>query len=206
MGAITAANGTANRVSGANEEPRLWSVAATYANGPLGIGLTYERHDEVGANVPGGGSDLDDKAWGAAIGYRFGPVRVGATYLDAKYETGPGTELKKKSWTVGFDWTIAGPHMISAQYADIGDSKGNSPVGVGGTSNGAHAASGGDTGANAWSLAYQYSFSKRTTVKVGYVKVNNDSNTGSYRIGNSAALLDTGSNVDGYAFLVKHNF
>jgi predicted porin len=205
MGAVTGANRTASAISGANEETRLWSAAATYANGPLGIGLAYERHNEVGANVPGG-SDLDDRAWGAAVGYRFGPVRVGATYLDAKYETGASQELKKKSWTVGVDWTVAGPHTVSAQYAKIGDSKGNSAVGVGGTSNGAHAASGGDTGGDAWSLAYQYAFSKRTTIKLGYVQVDNDSNTNTYRIGNSANLLDTGEKVDGWAFLVKHNF
>jgi predicted porin len=205
MGAVTGANRTASAISGSNEETRLWSAAATYANGPLGIGLAYERHNEVGANVPGG-TDLDDKAWGAAIGYRFGPVRVGATYLDAKYETAPGEELKKKSWTIGVDWMIAGPHTVSAQYASIGDSKGNSSVGVGGTSNGAHAASGNNTGGDAWSLAYQYAFSKRTTIKFGYVQVDNDSNTNTYRVGNSANLLDTGEKVDGWAFLVKHNF
>jgi predicted porin len=153
-----------------------------------------------------GGADLDDKAWGAAIGYRFGPVRVGATYLDSEYETASGRELKKKSWTVGVDWMIAGPHTISAQYANIGDSKGNSLVGVGGTSNGAHAASGNNTGGDAWSIAYQYAFSKRTTIKFGYVQVDNDSNTNTYRIGNAANLLDTGEKVDGWAFLVKHNF
>ena len=207
MGAITAANGTASRVSGANEEPRLWSVAATYANGPLGIGLTYEEHMEAGANVPAGGRDLDDTAWGAAIGYRFGPVRVGATYLESEYETAGGRTLEKKSWTAGVDWMIAGPHSISAQYADIGDSKGNSLIGVGGTSNGAHARSGDNTGGKAYSVGYQYAFSKRTTLKFGYVKVNNDSNTNTYRVGNVASLVgQNGKNTDGYAFLVKHNF
>jgi predicted porin len=173
----------------------------------LGIGLTYERHNEVGfAQTPAGTQDLDDRAWGVAVGYRFGSVRVGATYLDSKYETGPGTELKKKSWTVGVDWRVAGPHTLSAHYAQIGDSKGNSPIGVGGTSNGSAAASGDDTGGHAWSLAYMYSFSKRTTVKLGYVRVDNESNTNTYRVGNTANLLDAGEATDGWAILVKHNF
>ena len=212
MGGITAAQATAGNVNGHNDTPRLWSTAATYVNGPLGVGLAYERHQDMGANVAIGGRDLEDRAWGAAVGYNFGPVRLGVTYLDSKYETGPGEELKKKSWTVGADWAIAGPHTVSVQYARIGDSKGDSSVGVSPGSNGGHAASGDNTGGSAWSLAYQYAFSKRTTVKLGYVRVNNDSETNTYRIGNSGSLIerdggpDLGKNVDGWAFLVKHNF
>jgi predicted porin len=207
MGAVTAANRTSAVTSGPNDQTRLWSLAGSYVNGPLGIGLAYERHNDIGySQTPAGTQDLDDRAWGAAVGYRFGPVRVGMTYLDTKYETGPGTELKKKSWTLGVDWRIAGPHMISAHYAKIGDSKGNSPIGVGGTSNGSVAPSGGDTGGDAWSLGYTYAFSKRTTVRLGYVRVDNDSNTNTYRVGNTANLLDDGENTDGWAFLVKHNF
>jgi predicted porin len=91
-------------------------------------------------------------------------------------------------------------------YSDIGDSMGNSLIGIGGNSNGAHAASGGDTGGDAWSLAYQYAFSKRTTVKVGYVRVDNDSNTSTYRVGNAARPIDNGEKTEGVAVLVKHNF
>jgi predicted porin len=212
MGAVTAANRTStanDNVDENNQKARLWSIAATYANGPLGIGLAYERHNDVGyGGTTGAGpaitGDLDDRAWGAAIGYRFGPVRLGATYLDTKYETGPGQELKKKTWAVGIDWMVAGPHTISAYYSRAGDSKGNSDRGISG--NGGAAPSGGDTGGDAWSLAYQYAFSKRTTLKLGYVRVDNDSNTNSYRIGNTAGLLGNGENVDGWALLVKHNF
>jgi predicted porin len=210
MGAVTAANRTASVTSGPNDQARLWSIAGTYANGPLGIGLAYERHNDAGfGGTTGAGpaitGDLDDRAWGASVGYRFGPVKVGATYLDTKYETGPGQELKKKTWSLGVDWHIAGPHTVSAQYSSAGDSKGNSTRGVG-TGNGAVEASGGDTGGNAWSLAYQYAFSKRTTLKFGYVRVDNDSNSNSYRVGNTASPLADGENMDGWAFLVKHNF
>ena len=127
-------------------------------------------------------------------------------FLKSEYETGGGDELRKKAWTVGADWNVAGPHTISLFYADIGDSKGNSDVGVGGSSNGAHAASDNETGGHAWSLAYQYAFSKRTTVKIGYVRVDNDDNTSTYRVGNAARPLDDGAHTDGVALLVKHNF
>jgi predicted porin len=210
LAAVTAANRTSGVVSGSNDQTRLWSGAVTYVNGPLGIGLAYERHNDMGYGgttgpAPAAGGDDDDRAWGVAIGYRFGAIRVGGTYLDAKYETGPGEELKKKTWTVGVDWNVAGPHTISAQYANAGKSKGDSSRGIG-TANGHVEASGGGTGGDAWSLGYQYAFSKRTTLKLGYVRVDNDKNSNAYRIGNSGALLDNGETVDGWAFLVKHNF
>ena len=173
-------------------------------NSLLGIGLIVVGYGGTFGPAPAAGGDNDDRAWGAAIGYRFGAVRVGATYLDAKYETGPGEELKKRTWTVGVDWNVAGPHTLSAQYANAGKSRGDSTRGISG--NGGAAPSGGGTGGDAWSLAYQYAFSKRTTLKLGYVQVDNDRNSNTYRIGNTAALLDNGEKVDGWAFLVKHNF
>src|SRR5690606_10301741 len=47
MAAVTAANATAGNITGGNETPRLWSLGATYVNGPLGIGLAYERHTDM---------------------------------------------------------------------------------------------------------------------------------------------------------------
>src|SRR5690606_14872706 len=100
-----------------------------------------------------------------------------------------------------------GPHTVSLHYANISDSKGNSNgVGIGGNSNGAHRASGSETGGDAWSLAYQYALSKRTSVKLGYVRVKNDDNTNTYRVGNAALPLNNGETTDGWALLVKHNF
>jgi predicted porin len=67
-------------------------------------------------------------------------------------------------------------------------------------------APGGGTGADAWSIAYQYNFSKRTSIKFGYMRVNNDSNSTSYYLGNAPRPLDGGENLDAYALLIKHNF
>ncbi|MGQ0752270.1 MAG: porin, partial [Betaproteobacteria bacterium] len=196
-----------------NTHPRLFSLAGIYQAGPLGIGLAYERHTDVGgvgglptaAAIP----DLDDRAWGASVSYKFGPVEVGATYLDAKFETGVGAELKKKTATVGIDWAIAGPHSIEAQYAWVGDSKGNSTVGIGGR--GGHAApvqggiGVGDTGGDGFSVAYRYRFSKRTSIKLGYIRIENDTNTNTYRIGNTASVV-AGENQSAVAFHIRHRF
>jgi predicted porin len=187
----------------ANDKPRVISLAGIYSAGPLGIGLAYEMHNEFGAHAPLSTTDADDRAWGGSISYKFGPVEVGATYLDAKYETLPGQELKKRTATVGVDWTIAGPHSLEAQYAWAGDSKGNSTVAIGG--NGGSAASGSDTGGDALSIAYRYRFSKRTSIKLGYIVVDNDTATSSYRVGNTAAVT-AGEKSSAVAFHIRHRF
>jgi predicted porin len=195
-----------------NSKPRVISLSGTYMAGPLGIGIGYEVHQRFGAYSPASccGS-ADDRAWGISAAYTFaGRVKVGATYLDAKYETGAGLppgaifDLKKKTATIGVEWNIAGPHELHAQYAWADDSKGNSPVGIGG--NGGAEASGGGTGGQAWTIGYRYNFSKRTWVKVAYVMVDNDGNSNSYRIGNTSSLLFNGEKVDSLAFRIGHRF
>ena len=89
--------------------------------------LAYERHLEFGLGTSLGSTTAgDDDAWGVSASYTFaGPkVKIGATYLAQTYETGPGRNLDKDTWTLGVEWNIAGPHSIEAQYAQAGDSKG----------------------------------------------------------------------------------
>jgi len=202
-----------------NDKPRIWSLGGTWSGGGLGIGAGYEKHNEFGA--AGAPIDLDDRGWGISAAYTFaGKIKVGGTYLERKWETAPGRELEKRTWTVGVDWAIAGPHSLQAQFARAGDSKGNSLVAIGGNggANAPRAIIGGvetaigDTGADAFSIAYSYAFSKRTRVKIGYVRVDNDANSDSARVGNTASLTTAaggskfGQNVDGWAFHISHTF
>jgi hypothetical protein len=94
------------------------------------------------------------------------------------------------------------------QYANAGNTKGDGGnIGGNGGANFGPGGDSGSTGSDAWSLAYQYDLSKRTSVKLGYVRVDNESNSNSSRIGNTPGLLGSGGqNVDAWAFLVKHNF
>jgi predicted porin len=186
-----------------NNKPRIWSFAVNYSAGGLDLGGGYERHSEFGAYAPLSTQDADDSGWGLAAAYTFGNFKVGGTYLDRKWETLPGQELKKKTATIGVEWAIVGPHGLEAQYAWAGDSKGNSTVGIGG--NGGASASGSDTGGDAISIAYTYAFSKRTRLKLGYIHVDNDNNTNSYRVGNTAAVA-AGENSSAVAFHISHRF
>lgn len=192
---------------GANTKPRVWSFAGTYNQGPLGLGLGYQRHVNVGtfngaaATTP----ELDDRAWGASARYAFGPVVLGMTFMDRKWETGVGATTKNRTWTIGGEWTIAGPHSLHFAYGDTSDSKGNGAA-VGGAGTGGAEAPGPDTGYKAFSLAYRYAFSKRTTVKLGWTRYDNDSNSDALRLYNTASLIGNGQAVDAVGFSVKHRF
>jgi predicted porin len=197
-----------------NPKPRIWSLAGTYTSGPLAIGLGYEKHVDFGAHQAGATVGLDDWAWGISAAYTFAKsVKVGATYLDANYETGAAMEMDKKTFTIGVDWSVSGPHSLHAMYAWADDTDGNSTVSIGGNGGitspldpGTGLPRLGGTGGDAFSIAYQYAFSKRTAVRIGYVRVDNDSASLSYRIGNTAQQGVRGENMDGFAFHVQHRF
>lgn len=179
-----------------NAKPRVVSLAGTYVTGPLGVGLGYERHTDFNA-VAGSGTD---RAWGLSAAYTFaGTVKVGATYLDARYDTAAGRSLDKKTYTLGVDWKIAGPHAIEAQYVRAGDSKGNSLIAVSDL-----AASGANTGGKQYAIGYRYDFSKRTTGRLIYNKINNDSGS-SYKLG-SAGAVTAGQGQNAFGLHLSHSF
>jgi predicted porin len=225
MGAVSAGNNAADvaNLDGlTNQKPRVWSVGTTFNLGPFGIGAGYEKHVDFGAAGPVATTrDLDDQGYGVSAAVTFGPVKVGATWLRREFETTAGVgaalterELKQDTFSLGADWRIAGPHSVQAQWSHARDVKGDSLAGIGGNGGlaaprvlvGGVEAARGETGGNAYSIAYSYAFSKRTRLKLGYVLVDNDDNTASYRIGNTAALLGNGQRVDGYAFHLSHSF
>jgi predicted porin len=191
------------------EEPRIGSLGFGYNNGPIRLGLGYEKHWAFSGTSNTNGPALnnvntgDDRGWGISGEYDFGKITVGATYLDTNYETGFGRNLKKKTWTIGIEAELSGPHGLEAQYAKAGDSKGNSLVGIGG-GNG-NPASGPSTGAKDYSIAYTYTFSKRTRVKLGYHKTDNDANA-NYKLGNTAGALTAGDSQSAFAFHISHKF
>lgn len=177
-----------------NAKPRVTSLAAIYQNGPIGVALGYEKHTDFSATANAG----DDRAWSLNAAYTFaGNVKVGGTYLDAKYQQADGN-LDKKTWTLGVDWAIAGPHGLEAQYGKADSTKGT------GTGNIDRVRAGANTGGKQYSLGYRYAFSKRTEARLIYVKVDNDSNAG-YRLGASGSS-NVGQNMNAYGFHLSHRF
>ena len=143
---VQTANFSTNITEGStNEKPRLWSIAGQYSAGPLGVGLFYERHTDVGIQsgataAAGGGatptgatftSDMDDSSYGISAAYTFGPVKIGGLWKREKYDVpsaagvNPGLgQHKVSAWHLGVDWNIAGPHGLRASYTRVGSVKG----------------------------------------------------------------------------------
>lgn len=208
MAAYSSANATSEVSSTTGSKPRVQSIAGQYANGPLSIGIAWERH--VNFAAVGGGNT--DQAWAIAGSYTFGPVKLGGGYNDYKYEMSQSTDLKKKTWNLGAEWNIGGPHNIMGAYAQADDSKGNSSTSPGTGGNGPIAAPVGPTGlavngtgAKFYEIAYRYDLSKRTSAKLGYVQVNNDDNA-RYSLGGMAQPTKGGEKQSAIVTYVSHTF
>jgi hypothetical protein len=206
LGAMTSANATSSTNASTSAKPRVISLAGTYANGPVSIGLGYERHNGFG-NV--GGAN-DDRGWTVGGTYTFaGKVKVGAQYIDTRYETTAVQELTKKNWMAGVEWNIQGPHNLDAAYVKAGDSKGSATAAGGSVAPGSGVAlpslTGAGTGATMWQLGYRHEFSKRTSAKLAYVRVSNDSGA-KYALGGLAAPTAGGENQSAWVMYASHTF
>jgi len=212
-------------------DPRMWSVAGQYTNGPLYLGVGYERHKDynpgnitvftgvaaggcsaagVGTSCYGGG---DDDTWTFVAGYTFaGVFNLRGMYSRSEYEVSQATGgLRAKGWGIWADWTIQGPHTLRGQYVDLDDISGTSavnagsykgPMGVGCGPTSALSC-GSSTGGKVWGLAYSYAFSKRTMASFIYSKMDNDTNA-SFSKGKTAATA--GNSQDTWGLAMQHRF
>ena len=108
----------------------------------------------------------------------------------------------KQNWSLGVDWAIAGPHSVHFGYVNAGKSKGSSVTSISDIA--ANAGLGG-TGADWYSIAYEYGFSKRTSARIGYVWLSNDENA-SYALGGLHAPTSAGQDQSAIVLYLEHNF
>jgi len=178
--------------------PRTYGASADYKNGPLYVGLGWERHVDFNpAGSPIGNAPLvaynggNDSAWTLAASYRFAfGTRLSGLWSPVKYDILNGVDMKKKGWAIFVDHQLSGPHSIKGQYYKVGDVK------IGGI----EAPS---TGAKGWSLAYMYQFSKRTEAGFVYGLIDNDQ-FANYTKGVSTAAL--GATQKNYGLNIRHRF
>jgi len=193
--ATSSSNEATAFTSGSPLKPRLMSLAGQFRTGPFFAGVGYEKHDDFNpAGVAGytGGSDTNINA---TVGFTFfGNLRVSALYTQSEYEAGsplaPGTTAETDGWAVYVDWTIAGPHALKFQYAQVSDIDTNILTLT-------------NTGAEVMGAAYAYSMSKRTQVYVAYNQMKNDS-SGDYTFGTSATSVGGKQQVIGVG--LRHSF
>lgn len=175
------------------------NLALNYANGPIKAGYSYWRGTtEGGKTAAAGGSDQRGDT--LQFGYTFPMgLAIGIGWNKSKLENTVGTS-SRTAWVLPVSYTF-GANQLAFTYAKAGDtSVGNTGV-----------ASGANTGANAYTLAYSYMMSKRTNIGLSYTKLDNKA-AATYDLfaiaanGGTSTLATPGADVSQFAVNMNHAF
>ena len=131
-----------------------YAAAGTYDNGPLFLGLGYEKHNSamrVLLVLTG-----DENVWRLAAGYTIGDFKVTGLYQKTN-DNGGVNGADRRVWGLGAGYNI-GAILVKASYYDAGDL--NSVA---------------NTGAKMYAVGADYSLSKRTKLQLAYAQTENDS-------------------------------
>lgn len=138
----------------ANRDGRNMGVGATYDNGPLSLGLGYDRQNNV-SNPDAGIANTDLKTWQLGGSYNFGVAKLLAFYKNTKYnEVATGDDFTLKTYNLGVSVPVGAAGEVKATYNNykISDNGGK---------------------ANQFSLGYVHNMSKRTAVYGTYAYLKN---------------------------------
>ena len=151
---------TTNGVSQGNNG--FWGAGLNYANGPLNLDVVYQsRQGITGALITSSAATQDSvNEWALGGTYDFKVVKLYATYLDQNDNNGTSAqEASNRVWSIGASAPVFTNGKVSLGYADVSWDR----SGAGSSSS--------------WSLAYQHSLSKRTTLYTAYTYAGNDNDT-----------------------------
>jgi len=175
------------------------SLGGFYNNGPVELGVAYERNYKVRA------TGKYDDAFSITGGYDFGAansafnVRLAGVYERLKYGT-IGGDITRDFY--GISATVpAGGGLIYAFWGRANDGKGSAPDG---TQVGA-LAKGPGTASEQWELSYTYNLSLRSLIYVGYVRINNHANA-AYTFNINDYAIAPGGKPSGLALGMAHFF
>lgn len=178
-------------VSGA--KPSLTSSALVYEQGPWYATAAYERHHEYQ------GPGLNDSGAKLGGGYRFGDTRIGLIAERLRYETAAGTLTRNDAY-VSLTHQI-GRHAIKIGVGHAGDGGGSAPDG---TTVG-FARKGAQTGATHYTVGWDYTLSKRSSVYAYYSHIANQRN-GVVDFAINSLGAEAGATLKGVVLGVRHNF
>lgn len=190
-----------------NRDGRYWGVGLTYDNGPLSLGLGYERANGKPATLKqvAPGTDFittaaDLKTWHLGGSYDFGVAKLTAAYkqqtndVAAEWALAGNTgsvsgEAKIKSYLIGVSAPVGAAGEVKASYNNykLEDAK-----------------------TQQFSLGYVHNLSKRTAVYGTYAFMKHDKNGGVVTMGgdafSAAGLGVAGEKDHGFQVGIRHNF
>jgi predicted porin len=134
--------------------PSMWSAAVQWSGmgGRARVGAAFDSHKDFST------IGETDSGWTVKGGYNFGVVDLGLAYEAMTYKTTAG-DVDAVQYGIAFAIPI-GQGAIRASYSVADDL--DTPAGTT------------DTGAKETTIGYEYRFSNRTTVGVGYAIIKND--------------------------------
>lgn len=174
-------------------KPYLTSGAIVYEQGNWYATGAYERHHEY----QGPGTHDSGAKLGAA--YRFGATRVALVGERLQYQTLAGT-LERKAVYMSLTHQM-GQHALKLGVARAGGGKGSVADGTGV----GYARKGSDTGSTHYTLGYDYTLSKRSSLFAFYTHLKNERNAAVDFAINSLGA-DQGATLKGVSLGLRHNF
>jgi predicted porin len=211
----------------------IWGLSGTYTNGPLFVGVGYERHNDLaafGIRTWGTNMILGTTAAGVPIAQFEGRNIAGsdahAWNINARYTFGGGFSggiyYERINWNFEYGNTLAGVAPLASNVTnldkkayrlDVAYQTGPHTIGlmynraqdIGGSTLGM-AFNGNDTGIQSWQLGYGYSFSKRTSLFGYWTQVTNDRNAQSAGIVFNGLTPAVGGDPRYYGVGLRHTF
>ena len=189
-----------------NRDGRYWGVGLSYDNGPLSLGLGYERANGKPASLTDAttgdfiNTAADLKTWHLGGSYNFGVAKLTAAYKqqtndvaaewDLAGDTGSVSgDAKIKSYLIGVSAPVGAAGEVKASYNNykLEDAK-----------------------TQQFSLGYVHNLSKRTAVYGTYAFMKHDKNGGVVTMGgdafSAAGLGVAGEKDHGFQVGIRHNF
>ena len=209
------------------QKPRLWSTFANYTNGPLALGVAYERHVDynpgaaasavvstasklaVAAVLGGNYAGSNDSMYSLMAAYTFmGSLKISGIYNRINYNgittaaQNAGFDMTVATYGIYADWAVSGPHRVRLGYNNQGSTKGSFTGAVGSLAANAGA---GQTGSQKIHGEYAYALSKRTEVGLAYARISNDLNS-TITVGTGGNTPNAGESQSFAGMLIRHKF
>ena len=168
---------------------RYMGLGATYDNGPLSLGLGYDRQNN---DLSATGTN-DRKTWQLGGSYDLAVVKLAAFYKETEYKQVAGSAKPKlKTYNLGVSAPVGAAGVVKASYNNYKWSEGSAK-------------------ANQFSLGYVHSLSKRTALygTYSYLKNKNGAALGLNGVASNFAGANVGTNngkQQGFQVGVKHSF
>ena len=165
-----ASNGATSAVFGSTANPSMWSASVQWSGmgGAARVGAAYDKHSEFSA------AKKNDTGFSVKGGYNFGVFDLGLAYEKMTYQSpvAPGGECQLTNTAIAAAFPIAtgairGSWSKASDMNDTGCGPAGTPISPGGSFVGAN-------GATQVNIGYEHRFSKRTTVALGYARIDND--------------------------------